>query len=69
MSRRGNCWDNTVPERLFGSLKQERVQWRNNQPRNKAQQDVMNYITMWYNSLRLYSYVGYKSPNQFETEV
>jgi putative transposase len=63
MSRRGNCWDNTVPERLFGRLKQEWVQWRNNQPRHKAQQDVMNYITMWYNSLRLYSYVGYKSPN------
>jgi transposase InsO family protein len=34
-----------------------------------AQQDVMNYITMWYNSHRLHSYLGYKSPNQFELEM
>jgi putative transposase len=45
------------------------VQWRNYQTRNEAQQDVMNYITMWYNSLRLHSYLGYKSPNQFEMEM
>jgi putative transposase len=56
MSSKGNCWDNSVAEGFFGSLKQERVQWRNYQTRNEAQQDVMNYITMWYNSLRLHSY-------------
>lgn len=69
MSRKGNCWDNSVAESFFGSLKQERVQWRNYQTRNEAQQDVMNYITMWYNSLRLHSYLGYKPPNQFEIEM
>ena len=69
MSRKGNCWDNSVAESFFGSLKQERVQWRNYQTRNEAQQDVMNYITMWYNSLRLHSYLGYKSHNQFEAEM
>jgi putative transposase len=69
MSRKGNCWDNAVAESFFGSLKQERMQWRNYQTRNEAQQDVMNYITMWYNSHRLHSYLGYKSPNQFELEI
>ena len=69
MSRKGNCWDNAVVESFFGSLKQERVQWRNYQTRNEAQQDIMNYIAMWYNSRRLHSYLGYKSPNQFETEM
>jgi putative transposase len=58
-----------VAESFFGSLKQERVQWRNYQTRNEAQQDVMNYITMWHNSLRLHSSLGYKSPNQFEAEM
>jgi putative transposase len=29
MSRKGNCWDNAVAESFFGSLKQERVQWKN----------------------------------------
>ena len=69
ISRKGNCWDNAVAESFFGSLKQERVQWRNYQTRNEAQQDVINYIAMWYNSLRLHSYLCYKSPNQFETEM
>jgi len=69
MSRKDNCWDNAVAESFFGSLKQERVQWRNYQTRNEAQQDIMNYIAMWYNSRRLHSYLGYKSPNQFETEM
>ena len=69
MSRKGNCWDNSVAESFFGSLKQERVQWRNYQTRYEAQQDVMHYITMWYNSRRLHSYLGNKSPNQFEMEM
>jgi putative transposase len=29
MSRKGDCWDNAVAESFFGSLKQERIQWRN----------------------------------------
>ena len=33
MSRKGDCWDNAVVESFFGSLKQERVQWRNYQSR------------------------------------
>ncbi len=28
MSRKGNCWDNAAAESFFGSLKQERVQWK-----------------------------------------
>ena len=69
MSRKGNCWDNAVAESFFGSLKQERVQWRHYQTRYEAQQDVMQYITMWYNSRRLHSYLGNMSPNQFEMEM
>ena len=68
MSRKGNCWDNAVSESFFGRLKQERVQWRNYQTRLEAQQDILNYITMFYNSHRLHSFLGYKSPNQFETD-
>lgn len=69
MSRKGDCWDNAVVESFFGSLKQERVQWRNYQSRYEAQQDVLDYISMFYNSYRLHSYLGYKSPNQFENET
>lgn len=69
MSRKGDCWDNAVAESFFGSLKQERVHWRNYQTRLEAQQDVLNYISMFYNSHRLHSYLGYVSPNQYEAEM
>lgn len=69
MSRRGNCWDNAVAESFFGTLKQERVQWQHYQTRLEAQQDVLHYITMFYNSSRFHSYLGYKSPMQFEQKM
>ena len=69
MSRKGDCWDNAVVESFFGRLKSERVQWKSYQTRQEAQQDILNYITMFYNNIRLHSYLGYKSPNQFENEI
>jgi len=69
MSRKGDCWDNAVVESFFGTLKQERVHWRNYQTRSEAQQDILNYITMFYNPHRLHSSLDYKSPNQYEVEL
>jgi putative transposase len=69
MSKKGCCWDNAVAESFFGSLQQERVHWRNYQTRYAAQQNILNYITMWYNSHRLHSYLDYQSPNDFEKFV
>jgi len=69
MSRKGDCWDNAVVESFFGSLKQERVQWRNYQTRHEAQQDILEYISMFYNSKRLHSYLNYRSPNEFEQQL
>ena len=69
MSRVGNCWDNSVAESFFGSLKQEQIHWQHYQTRHEAWQDVLQYISMFYNSHRLHSYLGYKSPNQYEAET
>ncbi len=69
MSRKGNCWDNSVAESFFGSMKQERVQWKSYQTRYEAHQDVLNYISMFYNCKRLHSYIGYRSPMQFELDM
>jgi transposase InsO family protein len=68
MSRKGNCWDNAVVESFFGSLKAERVFWRNYQTRHEARLDVLDYIGMFYNSRRRHSYLGYQSPDQFERQ-
>ena len=69
MSKKGDCWDNAVVESFFGTLKQERVQWKNHQTRYGAQQDVLEYISMFYNSRRLHSYLDYMSPNDFERQL
>ena len=66
MSRKGDCWDNAVVESFFGSLKSERVHWCHYQTREQAHRDVVEYITMFYNSSRMHSYLNYQSPNEFE---
>jgi putative transposase len=68
MSKKGDCWDNSVVESFFGSMKQERVQWKSYKTRREAHQDVLQYLTMFYNETRLHSYLGYRSPNEFERQ-
>ena len=68
MSRKGDCWDNAVVESFFGSLKQERVQWRNYQTRYEAQQDILQYISVFYNNYRLHSTLDYVSPHEYERQ-
>jgi len=66
MSRKGDCWDSAPVESFFGTLKLERIHWRSYQSREEARADIVEYITMFYNSRRLHSYLGYQSPDQFE---
>jgi putative transposase len=66
MSRKGNCLDNAVVERFFGSLKRERIVHRHYATRKEARADVVEYIEMFYNSTRKHSYLGYVSPNEWE---
>jgi transposase InsO family protein len=66
MSRKGDCLDNAVAERFFGSVKSERTSLQQYARRQEARDDVSEYIEMFYNSRRLHSYLGYVSPNNFE---
>jgi transposase InsO family protein len=66
MSRKGDCWDNAVVESFFRSLKTERTDDVVYRSREEAIRDVVDYIEMFYNSNRLHSYLGYKTPNEFE---
>lgn len=68
MSARGNCYDNAVVESFFGSLKRERIcKYRYRyRTRQEAQLDVFDYIECFYNRKRLHSYLGFKSPSDFE---
>ena len=66
MSRKGNCWDNSVAESFFGSLKTERVFFTNYKTRDESRKDIIDYIEMFYNSRRRHSYLGYVSPREYE---
>ncbi len=69
MSRKGNCWDNSVAESFFGSLKTERVFDSMYSTREEARRDIVDYIEMFYNSKRRHSYLGSLSPKEFEKKM
>ncbi len=68
MSRTGNCYDNAVAERFFWSLKHEWTKHESFADLEAARLSVFKYIETFYNPVRLHQALGYKSPNQFETE-
>ena len=65
MSHMGDCWDNAVPETLFGSLKVERLHGMRLLSRWRAKDEVLDWLA-YYNSKRLNSTLCYMSPMAFE---
>lgn len=66
MSRKGDCWDNAVAESFFKTIKTELNLEKNNLSFEETKANISKYIDEFYNHSRLHSYVGYKSPLQFE---
>lgn len=69
MSRKGNCWDNAVMERFFLNLKMERVWQRRYANHAEAVTDITHYIVAFYNTHRLHSTLGYRSPADYEKAI
>ncbi len=66
MSGKGNCYDNSVVETFFKTLKSELV-WRTVfHTRAEARQAIGRYIDGFYNPVRRHSTLDYVSPVQFE---
>jgi putative transposase len=68
MSRTGDCYDNAVAERFFWSLKHEWTKHESFADLEAARLSVFKYVETFYNPVRLHETLGYKSPDQFETE-
>tara|TARA_B110001469_G_C9593567_1_gene294650 strand:- start:34 stop:879 length:846 start_codon:yes stop_codon:yes gene_type:complete len=68
MSRRGNCWDNSVMERFFRSLKSERLNHVKFIHHDAAARTIESYI-YFYNYKRLHSSLGYITPVQKMAEL
>jgi putative transposase len=66
MSGKGNCYDNSMVETFFKTLKSELV-WRTVfDTRQEAVQAIGRYIDGFYNPIRRHSALDFTSPNQFE---
>ena len=68
MSGTGNCYDNAPMESYWHSLKVEETHGQDFATRAAAMHCVFAYIEGWYNTTRMHSSLGYKSPTQFERE-
>jgi transposase InsO family protein len=67
MSRKGNCWDNSVAENFFKILKSE-TSYKRYDTLRQAKQEIFEFIEIWYNRIRKHSALGYLSPEQFGKE-
>ena len=69
MSRKGNCWDNSVAERFFLNLKMERVWQRQYANHAEAKADITDYIVGFYNCKRINSVLGNLPPTVYERKM
>ena len=68
MSRKGNCWDNATAESLFKTIKHEctnRYKFTSNQQLFHRLEDYIR----WYNTKRIHSSLGYKTPLEMQLEL
>lgn len=63
--RVGNCWDNSVVESFFASLKRELVHRRRFASREEARREIFAWIGR-YNTQRLHSSLAYQTPTEWE---
>ena len=66
VGKTGVCWDNAWAESFNGTLKNERVHRTAYPTREHARFDITRYIELRYNSRRLHSTLGYRTPNEVE---
>ncbi len=66
MSRKANPWDNAPAESFFKTLKGELCGHRAFRSREEARAAIFKYIEVFYNRIRLHSYLGYLAPEKYE---
>ena len=69
MSGKGDCYDNSLMESFFGTLKTECVDRQSFTTRSQARQAIFEYVEAFYNRQRLHSSLGYVSPVIYELQM
>src|SRR6187401_1031089 len=68
VGRVGSCFDNALAESFNATLKVERVNRTAYPTREHARKDVARYIEFRYNTKRLHSALGYRTPREAYNE-
>jgi transposase InsO family protein len=68
MSRKGNCWDNAAAESLFKTIKHECTNRYRFTSKEQLNVCLIEYIS-WYNTKRIHSALGYKTPLEMQLEL
>lgn len=69
MSRLATPEDNAYIESFFKTLKNEEIYFKDYKVMNDVKENLPNFIERVYNTKRLHSGLGYKTPTEFEKEV
>lgn len=69
MSGKGNCYDNSVVETFFKTLKAELIWRRSWSTRRDVELTLFQYINGFYNPRRRHSALGWKSLLAFERKA
>jgi len=67
VGRTGVCWDNSVAESFWASLKRECLQGRVFATRAEARRKIFTWIN-WYNAKRLHSSLDHTPPTRWEQQ-
>ena len=62
------CWDNAMAESFNGALKNELIYRTAYPTRGKARAAIAQYIEVFYNTRRLHSGLGYRTPKEVRNE-
>ena len=68
VGRTGVCWDNAWAESFNATLKNERVYRMVYPTKDKAMNDIASWIELRYNRTRFHSALGYRTPDEVESE-
>lgn len=68
VGRTGVCWDNALAESFNAAVKVERVNRTTYPTHESAHTDVTRYIEFRYNTRRLHSSLGYRTPHEAHTD-
>ena len=69
MSRKAECWDNSVAESFFSRFKDDLIYRETWETKSQARAAIVEYISCFYNARRLHSSLGYRTPMEYEVQA